>query len=438
MRRPVDVRVYALKPRPSTRQDLKKPLVRWQVRWKVDRQERARTFETKALAADFRRRLKVASDDGLLFDPDTGLPKTWMTSKETFFSHAEAWLAWKRRSWSIRSDRSAVEAMARAVMLTLRPKAPPPPTDAHAQLKKILAGERGSEAVLRWIRRWSLPLDRLNAKRAGQLHDDLGIGLRGGVLSPHTANRMRTIVHASITAAVESRLMPEDPWPKRGRRTRRNAPVLTQIDPSLLPSLDEVLDVIEAMPRGNERDRRAVLATAIGLYAGLRPSEILVLRPSDIALPDPADPSAWGVIRVTRSEDGAGGADRTKTGRSRTVPMEPNLAVIIREHLATWKGELRDCGDGPPLAIPGWRYRMHRGCRAVGVEPFSAYTLRHVCATLMLQSGMSHATAAKRLGNSVPILEAYYYRVMRGDEETANALMSAMYRSRDDVGRRNR
>jgi integrase len=427
LRRPVDVRVYELKPRPSSRQDLKKPLVRWQVRWKVDRQERAKTLETKALAEDFRRRLKVASDDGLPFDLDTGLPKAWATSKETFFSHSEAWLASKRRSWSIRSDRSAVEAMTRAVMLTLRPKAPPPPPDMHAQLRRILAGERGSDAVLRWIRRWSLPLDRLTVKRAGQLHDDLGIGLRGGSLSPHTANRMRTVVHAAITAAVEANLLAEDPWPKRGRRTRKNSPVLTPVDPTILPSLDDVQQVMDAMPKRNLKDRRAVLATAFGLYAGLRPSEILVLRPSDITLPNPQDTGAWGTIRVTRSEDGAGGADRTKTGRSRTVPMHAKLVAIVREHQPYWKGELRHCGDGPPLTIAGWRYRMHAGCSGADVDRFSAYDLRHVCATLMLQSGMNHALVAKRLGNSVPVLEAYYSGVMRGDEEMSNALMAAAF-----------
>jgi integrase len=427
LRKPVDVRTFKLKRRPSTRKDVKKPPVRWQARWKFNGQEKAETLETKALAEDFLRRLKVAADDGLPFDPDSGMPKAWATSKETVFSHSQAWLASKRPSWSIRTDRSAVEAMARAVMLTMRPKAPPPPPDAHAQLKKILAGERGSDAVLRWVRRWSLPLDRLTAKRTAQLHDDLGIGLRGGALSPHTANRMRTVVHASITAAVEANILPEDPWPKRRGRTRKTSASITPIDPSLLPSLDDVVRVMAAMPSRNLRDRRAVLATAIGLYAGLRPSEVLVLRPGDITLPDPADPDSWGIIRVTRSEDGAGGVDRTKTGRTRNVPMHPALVSVIREHLPTWKGELRNVGEEPHLAIPGWRYRIHVGCREAEVERFSGYDLRHICATVMLRSGMNQAEAARRLGNSVPVLLAYYSGVMRGDEDAGNALLASAF-----------
>jgi integrase len=70
---------------------------------------------------------------------------------------------------------------------------------------------------------------------------------------------------------------------------------------------------------------------------------------------------------------------------------------------------------------------MHAGCSGADIDRFSAYDLRHVCATLMLQSGMNHALVAKRLGNSVPVLEAYYSGVMRGDEEMGNTLMAAAF-----------
>lgn len=427
--------MYALKARPSTRNDVKKPTVRWQVRWKINGQERAKTLATKALAQSFRRRLQVACDDGEPFNFETGLPKKWDTTTVSFFTHAEHWLSSKRPSWSVRTDRSAVEAMTRAVLLTLRPKAPAPPPNVHAAVRAILSGrapsttaeKSNSNAARQWIARYSLPLHQLTSARAARLHDDLAVGLRGRPLRPHTANRLRTTVHAAIVAAVDAGHLWEDPWPKRGRRTRKNSPQLTPIDPTVLPSLDDVLQVIDHMQVTTLTDRRAVLATAIGLYAGLRPSEVLVLRPRDVTLPDEEDESSWGVIRVTRAEDGAGGVDSTKTGRNRTVPMHPKLVAVVRSHLPTWKSELRHCGSEPTLTIAGWRYRLHKGCRDAKVDAFSLYTLRHVCATLMLKSGMNHGVAAARLGNSVPILEAYYSGVMRGDEEAGNALMAKVF-----------
>jgi integrase len=427
MKRPVDLRVYDLRARRTTVAGSKRK-VHWQVNWRLDGRDHSKTLPSKPEAEDYRSRLTIAARDGVPFDTDAGVPIAWVTSSETVFAHAQAWLDAQRSTWSIRTHRSAVEAVSRAVMLTLRPKAPAPSTEVREAVRRALAGEQVRPEALRWIRRWSLAIGRLDAKRARELHDRLGIGLRGKELAPLTANRFRTTVHAMIVAAVNDRKLAEDPWPERGRSRRRSsAPMMAPVDADLLPSKDEVLQVIEAMSKRTLTDRRAALGATIALYAGLRPSEILVLRPDDIILPEPEDAAAFGTITVARAEDGAGGVGPTKTNQIRKVPAHPELVVAIRAHLHEWDGELRAAGAATPLTIAGWRYRIHAGCRAAGVREFTTYDLRHVCATRMLQTGMSHGDVAERLGHSVPVLTAYYAGVMRGDRERGNELMAAAF-----------
>jgi integrase len=427
MKRPVDLRVYELRARRTTVAGSKRK-VHWQVNWRVDGRDHSKTLPSKPEAEDYRSRLIVAARDGVPFDSDAGVPTAWVTSSETFFAHAQSWIMAQRRTWSIRTHRSAVEAATRAVMLTLRPKAPAAPEHVRGQVARALAGEQVQPEALRWIKRWSLPLSRLDAKRARELHDQLGVGLRGKELAPLTAGRLRTTVHAMIVAAVKDRKLAEDPWPDRSRSRRRSsAPIMAPIDADLLPSKAEVLQVIEAMPKRTLKDRRAALGATIALYAGLRPSEILVLRPEDILLPEPEDAAAFGTITVARAEDGAGGVGPTKTNQIRKVPAHSELVAAVRAHLHEWDGELRDAGAATPLTIAGWRYRIHAGCRTAGVREFTTYDLRHVCATRMLQTGMSDGEAAKRLGHSVPVLTAFYNGVMRGDRERGNELMAQLF-----------
>jgi len=249
MRRPVDLRVYELRARKTTVSGSKRK-VHWQVNWRVDGRDHSKTLPSKPEAQDYRSRLIVAGRDGVPFDSDTGEPIAWITSSETIFAHAQAWIADQRSTWSIRTHRSAVEAATRAVMLTLRPKAPAAPENVREQVRRALAGEPVQPEALRWIKRWSLPLGRFDAKRARELYDLLGVGLRGKELAPLTARRFRTTVHAMIVAAVQDKKLAEDPWPGRSRTRRRSsAPLMAPVDEDLLPSREEVLQVIEAMPK---------------------------------------------------------------------------------------------------------------------------------------------------------------------------------------------
>lgn len=424
MRPPVHVHTDKPRPRPSTKAGAK-PKVRWQLNWRVDRVSHSVTLATKAQAEDYSRRLNMAAGDGVPFDVDAGVPVAWLASKETFFDHVRDWVETQRPTWGVRTHRSAVEALSRAVCCTLRAKAPDMPEGLRSQVSALLAGEQAEQSARRWIERWSLPLSQLDARAAARLHDALGRGVRGQELAPHTANRYRTTTHAAIVAAVTGRKLSEDPWPTRQRSRRRKETVGIQpVDVQLLPSAADVLTVLAAMPTQTLKDRRAVLGATIALYAGLRPSEVLVLRPEDIRLPDPADEEAFGLITVARAEDGADGVGPTKTNRVREVPAHPLLVATIRAHLHEWTGELRDTGDGPPLRIPGWRYRLHKGCRAAEVAAFTLYDLRHVCATVMLTAGLPLGEAAARLGHSVPVLNAYYAGVMRGDRERGNDLLA--------------
>lgn len=68
--------------------------------------------------------------------------------------------------------------------------------------------------------------------------------------------------------------------------------------------------------------------TSVVYYAGLRPSEVVMLRVGALTLPE----AGWGSINVVEAEDGEGGSGEPKTG-PRHVPIPPPLVALLRDWL---------------------------------------------------------------------------------------------------------
>src|SRR5690606_25352353 len=115
----------------------------WVVRWRIDGRDRARAFRTKTEAERHRSALLQAQAMGETFDLATGLPVVWLPADDDLQMHAWArrWLAEQWEEWQPRTRTSAVEALARLVLLLVRDDAPPPPRGARAQLMRSLRPE---------------------------------------------------------------------------------------------------------------------------------------------------------------------------------------------------------------------------------------------------------------------------------------------------------
>jgi integrase len=122
----------------------------------------------------------------------------------------------------------------------------------------------------------------------------------------------------------------------------------------------------------------AAATVAIGLFAGLRPSEIADLKPEDIG---------EKVIRVT------GGKLRRKL--KRTVPIAPVLAVWLKKH--------------PFTGLPsGWDYKMKALKKATKAAKWVQDIIRHTSISFQAERDQNEALTAYNCGTSVKMMDLHY------------------------------
>lgn len=228
-------------------------------------------------------------------------------------------------------------------------------------------------------------------------YDDLG-----GRVSTRMVRYTHAILSSALKQAVKWRMMPENPallvdLPKRQQREM------------LAISGTQVKQFLAAAAESKHFTIFALL-----LETGLRPSECLGLRRSDVDLNN-------GIVTVQRTliwkRNGTEyyfGEPKTKKSR-RCVPLSPQLVEFIRSHLArqgavrlklgpAYKDEtLLFAGDlGQPLREHNLIVRHFKPAlkRAKLSEEIRLYDLRHSCATILLEQGEHPKVVAERLGHS--------------------------------------
>lgn len=166
--------------------------------------------------------------------------------------------------------------------------------------------------------------------------------------------------------------------------------------------------------------------TAVAYYAGLRPSEVVMLRPRALVL----SADGWGRINVVEADISFDQPGEPKTG-PRAVPIPPKLVSILRE----WIDEnafdspddllFRTSGGKRPSAS-NWGRAWHRALAAVGQEPLRIYDCRHAAATTWLRAGVPLAETARRLGHSVETLVANYVGALDDEEHIGNTRIESI------------
>ena len=128
------------------------------------------------------------------------------------------------------------------------------------------------------------------------------------------------------------------------------------------------------------------MTVALAIYTGMRSGEIMSLEWSDIDM-------RRGVIEVRNKSD-----FRTKSGRDRTIGINPALAGDLRKHP-------RRLGCDHVLHHDGDRYltlqkMWNRIVSAAGVRYLKFHALRHTCASHLVMSGADLPTVQKMLGHA--------------------------------------
>lgn len=425
-----DVSVFGVQRRSGERH--KRP---WIVRWSVAGRQRSRAFRTKAEAERYRSALLVAQQSGEAFDESTGEPVSWQPLADEVQTHlwARRWLAEQWEEWAPRTRASAVEALSRLLPLLVPPAAPAPPPRLRRHLLETLPPVEPSrpadndDEVERWLQEWSLQLRQLNRQVLALVDQRLALRDDGTPLAPSTAGRYRKVARACIRRAVELGILDVDPWPPapRGRSQRKAARVRRSAAIRALPDPATMGKVIDAMATHQPASRTYQLMTAVAYYAGLRPSEVVMLRARALQLP----PLGWGRIVVSEADISFDEPGEPKTG-PRAVPIPPQLVGRLR----SWLDDHHLDGDdllfrtrtGRRPTHSNWSRSLQRALRKVGHPPIRIYDCRHAAATTWLAAGVPLGEVARRMGHSVETLVSTYVGALQGDEAVANGRIEAI------------
>ena len=136
-----------------------------------------------------------------------------------------------------------------------------------------------------------------------------------------------------------------DVWPQRSKtrarrkvaRTRRSVDVRTLSGPTVMSA------AINAIATHQPASNTYRVMTAVAYYAGLRPSEVVMLRVRSVQLPA----NGWGRLDVTEADISFDEPGEPKIG-PRSVPIPPVLVNVLSEWIATNRLTSQDgCCSGP-------------------------------------------------------------------------------------------
>ena len=138
-------------------------------------------------------------------------------------------------------------------------------------------------------------------------------------------------------------------------------------------AMAEAIDAIVTQQPGSKTYR---VMTAVAYYAGLRPSEVVMLRVRSAELPI----EGWGRLDVTEADISFDEPGEPKTG-PRSVPIPPVLVAMLQE----WVEEndltlperllFRTRNDTMPSGS-NWARAWHRALESVGQRPIRVYDCR--------------------------------------------------------------
>jgi integrase len=431
------VQIFNVQDRTS-RPEAKRPFV---VRWRIDGEDYSEAFEKRKLADDYRARLLVARADGERFDRVTGEPVSWVPSageSTPLLDWARRWVAEQWDEWAPRTRKGNVYSLARFLPLATIGTASKPPAGLRRYLVDTLrpgAAIDTEHPCERWLSRWCAALGDLNSEMLSEVLKALRVGDAGQLLAASSVGRWRRESHSCIRRAVELGVIPADPWPppQRGRNRRKAVRKKGAVNIRLLPGPTAMVSIIDSLRSHQPASRQYQVMTATVYYAGLRPSEVAMLRPKALQLPG----EGWGWIEVTEADDGWDEPVEPKTG-DRRVPIPPRLVRLLRkwieEHSLSPDELLFRTRYGNRPSESNWSRAMGRACRLAGHRRIRVYDVRHAAATAWLRAGVPLGDVATRLGHSVETLVSTYVGALQGDNESANQLLDRLLATtRDEV-----
>ena len=287
----------------------------------------------------------------------------------------------------------------------------------------------------------NIPLQQLTPSHIQTYYTDkLTSGRRdgNGGLSPRTVRHHHRLIHVALESAVKLQLVNRNVSDAVTAPKYRNREMQTFNEKGMLAFLESV-KVTEYYP---------MFYTA--LFTGLRRSELLALRWSDIDLD-------LGYISINRSihhlEDKSFVFQPSKTAKSRRqVPLSPSTSIVLRQHRDNQRAAKLLLGkpvterslvfcqlDGSPLLPRSVSQAWRRFVRQAGFPGIRLHDARHTHATLMLEQGVNWKIISERLGHgSVAMTLDLYAHASPGLQKAAAEGFDKVLDKQKDVGEINR
>lgn len=163
---------------------------------------------------------------------------------------------------------------------------------------------------------------------------------------------------------------------------------------------------------GGRSERNVEMAQcvlAVGIWAGLRPSEIAALRWESVHLDS-------ATLTVRQSYVYGRQKSSTKTGKERIVPFRDKLSPVLRQwwetHGRPESGWVFPNRDGNPVNMNTLADRVIRpNCEKTGMtwDGLSFYALRRGYGSLLVQVGWSCEEVAQAMGNTRDVVWRHYF-----------------------------
>lgn len=253
-----------------------------------------------------------------------------------------------------------------------------------------------------------------------------------GGLSPKTVRHHHVTLHDALQSAVKWGILARNP---------ADAVDAPHFQPHEMRTLNEA-DVHRFLEAARATPHYALFYLA--LYTGMRRSELLALRWSDVDL-------VLGQVSVTRSlhhlRDGETVFRAPKTAKGkRLIALPPSASAVLRSHLEQQKtvrallGRTLEDGDlvfsrpdGQPL-LPDTVTRIWiKLARRNGLAGVRLHDARHTHASLMLKQGVHPKIVQERLGHaSIGITLDTYSHVAPGLQEAAAASFDDLVTSKHE------
>lgn len=240
---------------------------------------------------------------------------------------------------------------------------------------------------------------------------DLLVALGGRGLSASTSNGalcvLRSILASGVAEGLLARNVAADVRPVRSAPASAPEWYTAEEGEALLAAASKVRPDLAPLLRA-------------ALRTGLRAGELLALRWADVDLS-----GGFLVVRSTviQTREGRRTSDRTKTGKTRRVPLTPDLAAALKagQHLrAPWVFAREDGQQYTHRQLEG---ALRSAARAAGLRALRVHDLRHSFASQLIAAGASLQAVARLLGHSSVATTEIYAHLAPGALDEAVSLL---------------